>query len=49
LPFFGSPAVDDFDKGTRAALAGGTTTICDFIIPDLIEKGMTLPDAFDLW
>ena len=33
LPFMGTTAVDDFDKGSRAALAGGTTSFIDFIIP----------------
>lgn len=38
LPFMGTTAVDDFDKGTRAAVAGGTTSFIDFIIPT--EKGL---------
>lgn len=38
LPFMGTTAVDDFDVGTKAAVAGGTTTFIDFIIPD--EKGL---------
>lgn len=33
LPFMGTVAVDDFDVGTRAAVAGGTTSFIDFIIP----------------
>ncbi|HUA26533.1 MAG TPA: dihydropyrimidinase, partial [Steroidobacteraceae bacterium] len=34
LPFMGTVAVDDFYSGTAAALAGGTTCIIDFVIPD---------------
>jgi len=49
LPFFGTTAVDDFNIGTQAALVGGTTTICDFIIPDLVEKNLSLLKAYDLW
>lgn len=33
LPFMGTTAVDDFDKGSRAAVAGGTTSFIDFVIP----------------
>ena len=34
LPFMGTVAVDDFYSGTAAGLAGGTTCIIDFVIPD---------------
>ena len=36
LPFMGQVAIDDFYSGTRAAVAGGTTMIIDFVIP---QKG----------
>ncbi|EDV28692.1 uncharacterized protein TRIADDRAFT_63495 [Trichoplax adhaerens] len=32
LPFMGTVAVDDFYYGTRAAVAGGTTMIIDFVL-----------------
>lgn len=34
LPFMGTSAVDDFDGGSKAAIAGGTTSFLDFAIPD---------------
>ncbi|MBW4053339.1 MAG: dihydropyrimidinase, partial [Proteobacteria bacterium] len=34
LPFMGTVAADDFYSGTAAGLAGGTTSIIDFVIPD---------------
>ena len=37
---------DDFPTGTRAAVAGGTTTVLDFATQD---RGMTMQDALDLW
>lgn len=33
LPFMGTNAVDDFDSGSKAAIAGGTTSFIDFAIP----------------
>lgn len=37
---------DNFETGSKAALAGGTTTIIDFATQD---KGSTLQQAFDTW
>jgi dihydropyrimidinase len=46
LPFMGTVTADDFFTGTAAALAGGTTTIMDFVIPD---PKQALMDAFHTW
>ena len=46
LPFMGTVAVDDFFNGTAAALAGGTTSIIDFVIPSPQEP---LMDAYQKW
>ncbi|MBC7941264.1 MAG: dihydropyrimidinase [Chitinophagaceae bacterium] len=46
LPFMGTVTRDDFFSGTAAALAGGTTTIIDFVIPDPQEP---LMDAWRKW
>ena len=46
LPFMGTVAVDDFFSGTAAALAGGTTSIIDFVIPSPQEP---LMDAYQKW
>ena len=46
LPFMGTVSIDDFDKGSRAALAGGTTTYCDFVIP---FGDVTLLQAYEDW
>ena len=37
---------DDFVTGTKAAVAGGTTTVLDFATQ---ERGMTLMEAFQKW
>lgn len=36
----GTVAVDDFDKGSRAAVAGGTTSFIDFIFMGEAEGGL---------
>jgi dihydropyrimidinase len=46
LPFMGTFAADDFDQGTKAAIAGGTTSFIDFAIP---SKGESLTHALDTW
>ncbi len=46
LPFMGTVTRDDFYSGTAAALAGGTTTIIDFVIPAPQEP---LIDAYRTW
>ncbi|HSD69027.1 MAG TPA: dihydropyrimidinase [Woeseiaceae bacterium] len=46
LPFMGTVASDDFYSGTAAGLAGGTTMIIDFVIPNPQQNVM---DAFRQW
>ena len=46
MPFMGSVASDDFYTGTAAGLAGGTTSIIDFVIPD---SGGSLLEAWKAW
>lgn len=46
MPFMGTTASEDFYTGTRAALAGGTTTILDFVIPAPNERPL---DAYEKW
>jgi len=46
LPFMGTVASEDFYTGTAAGLAGGTTMIIDFVIPDPEQP---LMDAYKTW
>ncbi len=46
LPFMGKVASDDFYSGTAAGLAGGTTMIIDFVIPNPQQNVM---EAFKQW
>lgn len=46
LEMMGAKTADDFYKGTRAAVAGGTTTVIDFVLP---QKGQSLVDAYNNW
>jgi dihydropyrimidinase len=46
LPFMGTVAADDFNHGTRAAVAGGTTMLIDFCIP---SKGTSLVEGYKTW
>ena len=46
LPFMGTVATEDFFSGTVAGMAGGTTTIIDFVIPN---PQQSLLEAFHTW
>ena len=46
LPFMGTVASEDFYTGTAAGLAGGTTMIIDFVIPNPQQN---LLEAYDSW
>ncbi|XP_072946111.1 dihydropyrimidinase isoform X2 [Epargyreus clarus] len=46
LEMMGAKTADDFYKGTRAAVAGGTTTVLDFVLP---QKGQSLLEAYNNW
>lgn len=46
LPFMGTESSDDFETGTAAGVAGGTTSIIDFVIPG---RGQSLLDGLAMW
>ena len=46
MPFMGSVSKDDYNTGSRCAIAGGTTTVVEFCIP---SKGGSLAQAMDTW
>ncbi|MGY2939184.1 dihydroorotase-like cyclic amidohydrolase [Bradyrhizobium sp. GM6.1] len=46
MPFMGTVTADDFESGTKAALAGGTTMVVDFCLPD---PGQPMLAAYQEW
>ncbi|WP_421951240.1 dihydropyrimidinase [Pelagibacterium sp.] len=46
MPFMGTYSSDDFESGTRAALAGGTTMVVDFCLP---SPNQSLLEALSMW
>ncbi len=46
MPFMGTYSTDDFESGTRAGLAGGTTMVVDFCLP---SPGQSLLEAIQMW
>lgn len=46
LPFMGTVTMDDFFTGTAAGMAGGNTTIIDFVIPN---PQQSLLEAYHTW
>lgn len=42
----GIAPADDFYAGTKASVAGGTTTVIDLIVP---QNGESLIEAYDTW
>ncbi len=46
MPFMGTFSADDFGSGTAAAVAGGTTMVVDFALPN---PGQSLMDALKVW
>ncbi|WP_020593424.1 dihydropyrimidinase [Kiloniella laminariae] len=46
MPFMGTHSADNFESGTRAGLAGGTTMVVDFCLP---SPGQSLMEALAIW
>ena len=46
LPFMGEVSTDDFESGTIAGIAGGTTSLIDFVVPG---KEQSLIEALEGW
>ncbi len=46
LPFMGTLAKDDYESASKAALAGGTTTLIEMICPGPTDEPL---DAFETW
>jgi len=46
MPFMGTYSADDFESGTRAGLAGGTTMVVDFCLPN---PDQSLLEALGMW
>ena len=46
MPFMGTYSTDDFESGTRAGLAGGTTMVVDFALPN---PQQSLTEALKGW
>ena len=46
LPFMGTVSIDDFESGTASGVAGGTTCIIDFCIPN---RGQSLLEGLKIW
>ncbi|MDJ0621548.1 MAG: dihydropyrimidinase [Desulfocapsaceae bacterium] len=46
MPFMGEVSADDFESGTAAGIAGGTTSIIDYVVP---AKEQSLLEALETW